>query len=175
MSYDLMVFEPSIAPRDPSGLIAWYEATTEWKEEHSYIDPAVCSPALRDWFLEMIKTFPAMNGPDASNSSDDATVTDYCVGRTAIYAGFAGSIGERAYAESFRLAQQFGLGFFEASGTGGFWRPDDAGRYAETNTDGVPRTPRLERLQAAFPTMRIVSSPASEHLSSMLAGSEDKK
>ena len=65
MSYDLMVFERTKAPQKRKEFLVWYDKETEWPEEHGYDDPAVTSPALRNWYEEMIKTFPNMNGPDA--------------------------------------------------------------------------------------------------------------
>ncbi|MBK9457358.1 MAG: hypothetical protein IPO24_18120 [Bacteroidetes bacterium] len=31
---------------------------TEWKEEHSYNDPTNTLVELRNWFMDMIQTFP---------------------------------------------------------------------------------------------------------------------
>jgi len=104
MSYDLAVFDLEAAPRDGAGFIEWYEAQTEWEEPHRYDDPAVSSPALRAWFLEIVQDFPAMNGPYASDDVDNPRVTDYSVGRALIYAAFAWSQTEPAYEAVFRLA-----------------------------------------------------------------------
>jgi len=54
MSYDLMVFEPSVAPRDRAQFMEWYHQQTQWSEGHGYNDPAVASPALQRWFQDMI-------------------------------------------------------------------------------------------------------------------------
>jgi len=113
MSYDLMIFAPESAPQGNEAFMEWYEDQTEWAEEHSYNDPAVTTPALRAWFLEMIQSFPAMNGPFASD--DESSVTDYSVGRAVIYAIFAWSKAEQAYQAMFRLAGKHGVGLFNAS------------------------------------------------------------
>lgn len=47
MSYDMMVFEASAAPREAAAFIAWFEKQTQWNERHEYDDPAVSSPALQ--------------------------------------------------------------------------------------------------------------------------------
>jgi hypothetical protein len=39
MSYNLMVFNKATAPKTRAEFMEWYEAQTEWKEEHSYNDP----------------------------------------------------------------------------------------------------------------------------------------
>jgi hypothetical protein len=61
MSYDLMVLDPASAPREPAAFFAWHETQSEWEEEHPCEDPAVSTPELRRWFLDMIGDFPALN------------------------------------------------------------------------------------------------------------------
>ena len=126
MSYDLMVFEPAAAPRRYAEFLDWYDQQTEWREGHSYDDPSVCSPELRAWFMDMIQHFPPMNGPLSRSSvpeEDLATATDYGVGKSVIYAAFAGSVGEKAYATMFELARKHGVGFYNVSGEGEVWMP----------------------------------------------------
>ncbi len=118
MSYDLMVFDPSAAPRDRPDFMRWYDGQTAWSEGHSYNDPAAASPALQAWFHDMRHFFPPMNGPFASQS-DDSTVTDHCVGRHVIYSAFAWSVAESAYLKMRELAVKHGLGFYDVSGEGG--------------------------------------------------------
>jgi len=117
MSYDLMVFDPASAPRTHAEFIAWYDQQTEWEEDHGYNDPAVTTPALRAWFMDMIGIFPALNGPFSSEElpEDEALVTDYCIGNSVIYVTFAWSKAEQAYDSAFDLAEKHGLGFFNAS------------------------------------------------------------
>ena len=69
----------------------WYEQQTQWTEEHSYDDPAVSAVKLREWFLEIIQTFPALNGPLSQNDlpEDEASPTDYSVGKSVIYCACA--------------------------------------------------------------------------------------
>jgi hypothetical protein len=109
-----MVFEPTVAPRDPAAFEAWYEQQTQWAEGHSYNDPVVTSPALQRWFADIIKTFPPMSGPLAS-SHDDSSVTDHCIGRHVIYSAFAGSQGARGYTVARELAQKHSVGFYSCS------------------------------------------------------------
>ena len=74
MSYDLMVFEKTKAPRTKKEFMEWYEKQTEWGEDHDYQTIGVASPALQSWFMEMKETFPPMNGESAP--SDEAIETD---------------------------------------------------------------------------------------------------
>lgn len=131
MSYDLMVFERTKAPQKRKEFLVWYDKETEWSEEHGYDDPAVTSPALRDWYEEMIKTFPNMNGPEApdggpDNEEAEAYLTDYCIGHHVIYAAFSWSVAEEAYEKVKVLAQKHGVGFYDVSSDDGdIILPDD--------------------------------------------------
>lgn len=63
----------------------------------------------------MIKTFPAKNGPYATQDVDDETVTDYCIGKDVVYVTFSWSVAEKAYDVMRINAEKFGVGFFDAS------------------------------------------------------------
>lgn len=121
MSYDLMVFERTKAPQKRKEFLVWYDKETEWSEEHDYDDPAVTSPALRNWYEEMIKTFPNMDSPDAEVEDDDAEahLTEYSIGHNIIYAAFAWSVVEEAYEKVKALAQKHGVGFYDVSNDDG--------------------------------------------------------
>lgn len=119
MSYDLMVFRKEAAPKTRTDFMKWYENQTEWTEEHSYDDPANTSVELRNWFMEMIQTFPAMNGPFASDDDDNPNVSDYSVGKDVIYVAFAWSLAEQAYNTMLELAEKHGVGFFDVSSDNG--------------------------------------------------------
>jgi hypothetical protein len=119
MSYDLMVFRNEAAPRAKTDFMKWYKDQTEWAEEHSYDDPKNTSTELRNWFMEMIQTFPAMNGPFASDDDDNPNVSDYCVGKDVIYVGFAWSLAGQAYDKMLELAEKHGVGFFDVSSDNG--------------------------------------------------------
>ncbi len=134
MSYDLMVFEPSAAPRARPQFMEWYKSQTKWSEDHDYNNPEVCSTALQSWFKEMIKFFPPMNGPFATDDVDDPRMTDYCVGRNVIYSAFAWSCAEDARAKMKELAVKHEVGFFEVSATDGelFFPGDSIGNQRPT-------------------------------------------
>ena len=128
MSYDLAVFDPSVAPRGREEFRAWYRLQTRWSEGHGYNDPAVSTLPLQAWFFAMIKEFPALNGPHATENVDSDMIADYSVGRNFIYVGFAWRLAERAYAGTFRLANKYRVGFFNVSSNEGeVWLPDPGG------------------------------------------------
>jgi hypothetical protein len=126
MSYDLMVFDPAAAPGERKAFLAWFRQQTRWTETHGYNNPDVPTPALRAWFMEMIRWFPPMNGPLASDDVDDPRVTDYSVGETVIYAAFAWSQAGAAYERVKELAAKHGVGFFDL-GSDDIWLPAPGG------------------------------------------------
>lgn len=130
MSFDLAVFAPEAAPRDRDAFIAWYFQQTEWNEGHSYDDPAITTPGLRAWFFEMIKAFPAMNGPFAAHLNEDfeepPRESDYSIGKQMIYVGFAWSCADDAYELVRALAEKHKIGFYDVSSEDGeIVFPDD--------------------------------------------------
>jgi len=135
MSYDLMVFRKEAAPNDKESFLEWYGNQMEWTEDHSYDDPANTSIELKNWFMEMKESFPAMNGPYASEDIDDPKVTDYSIGRDVIYAAFAWSQAENAYKKMIELAEKHRVGFFDVSGSGNIFIPDENGKLKSLNSD----------------------------------------
>ncbi len=110
-----MVFESSEAPKTRKEFMAWYGAQTEWTEDHDYQDHAVTSPALQNWFAEMVQFFPPLNGPLASDDVDDPRVTDHCIGKDVIYSAFSWSVAEDAHPKMRELAIKHSVGFFDVS------------------------------------------------------------
>lgn len=129
VSYDLMVFDASVAPRTRNSFMAWFEKQTEWVESHGYNNPEIPAPALQAWFFEIIKTYPPMNGPFASDDVDDPKVTDYSLGRSVIYGAFSWSEVEVANTVVKELAAKHGVGFFDLSSEEGeIWLPIAKGK-----------------------------------------------
>ena len=120
MSYDLMVFEPSVAPRDPAGFRQWFSAQAEWAEDHDYAGPTVSSPSLQRWYAAMVRDYPNLQDPDLTDDQIDApSVTDYSFGRSVIYCAFRWTIAEQAYETVRSLAVKHAVGFYDASGDEG--------------------------------------------------------
>jgi len=124
MSYDMMVFDADVAPREVEAFLAWYDQQTEWAESHDYDDPKVSVPALQAWFAALAEHYPPMNGEGADEEDDRLEVTDYSIGKHVIYGSFADEVAESAHELVQVLAHQHGLGFFDASGDGAIVYPD---------------------------------------------------
>jgi hypothetical protein len=132
MSYDLAVFDPEVTPRTRVDFRAWFDRQTEWTESHGYNDPDVRVPALRNWFRDMITSFPPMNGPLRSANVDDPSVTDYSVGRHLIYGAFASSVGAAAYQAAWALAQTHRVGIYNLSDDpNDIWIPGPTGNFTQ--------------------------------------------
>src|SRR5690348_14677048 len=98
MSYDLAVFDPAAAPTEREAFLEWFDRQAEWGEPRDHNDPRGCSSAIRPWFYDMIAQFPAMNGPYSKEErpEDEATLTDYSLGTSLVYAAFAWSKADQA-------------------------------------------------------------------------------
>lgn len=124
-----MVFRPEAAPPTRPEFMTWYSRQIEWQEEHSYDDPANCAVELRNWFVDIIEIFPALNGPFAVDDPDNYNVTDYCIGKNVIYAAFSWSVAGKAYETMKDKAEKHNVGFFDASAEeGDILFPDGSGK-----------------------------------------------
>ncbi|MEP4197049.1 MAG: hypothetical protein ABJL99_15595 [Aliishimia sp.] len=142
MSYDLMVFDPQIAPRERDAFMVWYKDTVTWSHEKDYSSPEGMSGNLQMFYDSLRQQFPAMNGPDRIDLDaprppktllqkvfgggapppadiDEATLTDYTCAPHAIYLCFAWSLAEKAYNQTFNTALSCGVGFFNVSAKNG--------------------------------------------------------
>jgi hypothetical protein len=119
MSYDLMVFEPSAAPRDRGDFLAWYGQQTEWSEPHSYSDTNVTSPNLRKWYEAITREFPDLNGPGVRDDEISDRHSEYSIGTNVIYASISWTEAEDAYDLVRRFAVEHTVGFYDASGDEG--------------------------------------------------------
>jgi hypothetical protein len=115
MSYDLMVFNKEVAPNNSDDFIKWYYIQTEWNEGLDYNEPQNASIELQNWFRDIIKTFPPLNGPLASNDFDNNYASDFSISKNIIYVAFSWSVAEEAYKTMYELAEKHGVGFFNVS------------------------------------------------------------
>lgn len=117
MGYNLLVFEPSAAPKEAGPFLAWYAKQTDWSGSDDYNDYEATTPRLRAFFLDMVATHPPMNGPLASDEPDDSDVklTDYSIGRDIIYLGGSWENADTALALALQLAEKHRLGVFDTT------------------------------------------------------------
>ena len=116
-----MAFNPTSAPRRREEFLNWFRSQSEWEETHSYDDPAATDSPLKEWLLDFMQTFPAMNGPFAAGDDmiDDPHVTDYSMAKDVVYCCFAWSLAEEAYTKMKESTARYGVGFFNVSADDG--------------------------------------------------------
>jgi hypothetical protein len=127
MSYDLVVFDPKPALRGRAAFMSWYDARTLWADSLDYNEPSNASPALQNWFREMIRTFPPLNGPlRAPESEYNPWVAGYTICTDLVVVAFISEKASVAYETTRHLAAQHGVGVFNASGDGSAWFPTNS-------------------------------------------------
>lgn len=122
MSFDLMVFDVDKAPKTKTEFLQWYKEVTDWKEGNMYDDITISSPSIQQWYYEMIKTYPPMNGQFSPTDEEleeieglEERMTDYSIGDSFIYMCFAWSVADKAYDAAVKAAFNSGLGVFYLS------------------------------------------------------------
>lgn len=132
-----MVFDPAAAPRERDAFKAWYSKQTEWSEAHGYADPTVTTPALRNWYEQIIEFYPNMNGDRELEDHEYDVAADYSIGSAVIYGAFAWSTAEDVYTKVRELAVECEVGFYDVSGDEGdgeIYFPGDAVREPSQGT-----------------------------------------
>ena len=124
MSYDLAVFDPASAPRDPDKFGDWIFSDDNAAGE-VFNDPSITTVELRAFYSAMIAKFPDYN--DDSFDTDLATdyATGYEIGRKSIGLEFRWTKAEEAYELVRSLSVKHGVGFFDQSGDGSVQFPND--------------------------------------------------
>ena len=145
MSYDLMVFDAEVAPRERAAFVEWYHHQAEWSEGHSYDDPTNTTAALAAWYEDIRQSYPNMNGPESVTDQDlmkpgvEDRLGDYCIGHHIIYAGFRWSEAELVYPLVRSLAVKHGVGFYDVSGDEGSGEIHIPGEELEPESQGTWR------------------------------------
>ncbi|WP_200921851.1 MULTISPECIES: hypothetical protein [unclassified Sphingomonas] len=116
MSYDLLVFDPSVAPRERAAFMQWFEAQTDWSEGEGTVE--ALPEALRHWHQAMLPAWPDMQEVE-DDRIDDPHVTGYSLGANVIYVDFRWSVANEAYETVRRLAIEHRVGFYDVSGDEG--------------------------------------------------------
>jgi len=146
MSYDLLVFDPQVAPVSRPAFMAWYGDLAKWEEARDYNSPEGMTGNLPQFYDRLRPVFPPMNGPfafdfdtlvedkpsfwqrlfggrqpgpEALKPFNESLVTDYSCATSGIYMSFAWSVAEQAYEEVVRTALETGVGFFDVSAADG--------------------------------------------------------
>ena len=148
MSYDLLVFNPDVAPRDRDAFMLWYRELVKWGEQRDYSQISGASGNLPDFYERISCHYKPMNGPNAyvfkaapapsptrslwakiigstqvaqphQAHWNEELLTDYSIAEHAIYMSFSWSINAEAYSSVVSDAIATGVGFFDVSAQNG--------------------------------------------------------
>lgn len=64
MSFDLLVFDPGLAPAKDKEFDEWYKSLVRWDRPEDNFTPRTSSPPLQTFFEHLSKTFPPMGWSD---------------------------------------------------------------------------------------------------------------
>ncbi|SCY49404.1 hypothetical protein SAMN02910370_02796 [Lachnospiraceae bacterium XPB1003] len=122
MSLDLCVYNKKKAPTEPIEFLKWFYERTTWDGDRDYYDTKGTDQDLVDFFLEMVKICPAMNGPYAPSKEeieenpeleDSPLITEYSIGEDLIYMGFSYNAPSEVFVQLEEIAYKHGLGYFD--------------------------------------------------------------
>jgi hypothetical protein len=122
MSFDVMVFDPDIAPYDKDGFRDWYESETGEKAARSSSTPEVADKdAFRDFYEQMREVFSPFNGPDDVPLPTDVSqirilrTCEYFFRPHSVYMCFRWPAQDFARAACSTFAKALNLGLFQTS------------------------------------------------------------
>ena len=122
MSFDLMVFDADIAPKDKKGFREWFEQEAGEQGPESSDLPEICkNDAFRAFYEQMAEVFTPFNGPDAVHLPENASqlrilrTGEYSFRRHSAYMCFGWPAQDFARAACSTFSKELGLGFYMLS------------------------------------------------------------
>lgn len=122
MSFDFMVFDPDIAPRNDEGFHAWFQNEVDDETGTASQDSAIAvTDAIHQWYREMREMFTPSNGPDKVELPTNASparalrTCEYYFRPRSVYLCFRWPAQDMARAAASTLAKEFGLGYYHVS------------------------------------------------------------
>ncbi|MFL0356336.1 hypothetical protein ACI5KX_07620 [Erythrobacter sp. GH1-10] len=122
MSYDFLVFDPEVPPRNDDGFREWFESEIrDGDDNSSSSEEVVESKALKAFYAEMREIFTPISGPDAVDLPASSPPIrqlrsgDYGFRPHSIYLGFRWEAADMARASASTIAKHLGLGFYFVS------------------------------------------------------------
>lgn len=118
MSVNILVFDKSKAPTEPMEFLRWFHAKAQWNADRDYNDIQGTTQPLADYFLELVKEYPSMNGKYAPSDEDlerdpelEIKMIDFTIDDDLIYMGVSYSADGEVFDRIEELAYKHGLGF----------------------------------------------------------------
>ena len=112
--------------KDSKEFLEWYDDVIEWKEDLDYNDCEHATPHLKEWFMKMKDIVRPMNGKYALSDEeiDRCLDADYCIAREGIMMAMGYSEADKICEIAFKLAKEYGLSYFDISGSNELYNPD---------------------------------------------------
>ena len=126
MSYDIMIIDRHPRFKDSKEFLEWYDDVTQWKENIDYNDCEHATPHLKEWFMKMKDIVRPMNGKYALSDEeiDRCLDADYAIAREGIMMAMGYSEADKICEIAFKLAKEYGLSYFDISGSNELYNPD---------------------------------------------------
>ena len=126
MSYDIMIIDRHPRFKDSKEFLEWYDDVTEWKEDLDYNDCEHATPHLKEWFMKMKDIVKPMNGKYALSDEEinRCLDADYAIAREGIMMAMGYSEADKICEIAFKLAKEYGLSYFDISGSNELYNPD---------------------------------------------------
>ena len=126
MSYDIMIIDRHPRFKDSKEFLEWYDDVTEWKEDLDYNDCEHATPRLKEWFMKMKDIVKPINGKYALSDEEinRCLDADYAIAREGIMMAMGYSEADKICEIAFKLAKEYGLSYFDISGSNELYNPD---------------------------------------------------
>ena len=126
MSYDIMIIDRHPRFKDSKEFLEWFDDVTQWKENIDYDDCEHATPSLKEWFMKMKDIVRPMNGKYALSDEeiDRCLDADYAIAREGIMMAMGYSEADKICEIAFKLAKEYGLSYFDISGSNELYNPD---------------------------------------------------
>ena len=118
MSYDVAVFDASVAPTERKDFEEWFSMQTDWEQKSVVGDLSRVSPALCAWYKEIQESYPSLGSPgalDSDASGGEIRAASYSISPHVIYMAFPWTIAFKAFREVLKSASLHGIGVYDVS------------------------------------------------------------
>ena len=131
MSYDIMIIDRHPRFKDSKEFLEWYDDVTQWKENIDYDDCEHATPHLKEWFMKMKDIVKPMNGKYALSVEEinRCLDADYAIAREGIMMAMGYSEADKICEIAFKLAKEYGLSYFDISGSNELYNPDGSSLF----------------------------------------------
>lgn len=148
MSYDIMIIDRHPRFKDSKEFLEWYDDVIQWKEDIDYDDCEHATPHLKEWFMKMKDIVRPMNGKYALSDEeiDRCLDADYAIAREGIMMAMGYSNADKICDIAFKLAKEYGLSYYDISGTNELYYPDGSSFFVfpQQEDDRLPKGNELQ-------------------------------